>query len=307
MPKLLVVTPFPRPKRLHQKWIDRAIPFRRGHLHPADLPPFGGHFAVTRSLQTGLAKLGADWAPASDLDRAEAEVVVVLAGAECLRQAIEMKRLGRCARLFAGPNVSVRPTDEDGLLLRPEIDGVIVPSNHVRELYVREAPSLHGRILVWAAGVDPDYWRPADRTRDTALIYVKSHRESVRRLKRLASNYADRVALLRYGWHTMPEYRQALDRAQCCIFLTAKESQGIALAEAWAMDVPTYVTRSPDAQFDAVRSAPYLTEATGRLWSNEGELAALLAAPPATAPRTWVLRNMTDEICASRLLSAIGL
>jgi hypothetical protein len=307
MPKLLVVTPFPRPKARLQKWIDRAIPSRRGRVRPADLPRFGGHFAVTRSLQIGLAKIDADWASAFDLAGVEAEIVLVLAGVDCLRQAIEMKRSGRCSRLYAGPNICERPTDHDGLLLSPEIDGVIVPSDFVGEVYVREAPVLRGRTLTWAAGVDPDYWQPTGMARDTVLIYAKSYREQTRQLKRLASTCADRVAVIRYGRYLMPEYRRALDRARCCIVLTASESQGIALAEAWAMDVPTFVTRSSEPQFLGRRSAPYLTDATGRFWSDNEELTRLLSSPPPVTPRAWVLSNMTDEVCARRLLAAVGL
>ena len=51
------------------------------------------------------------------------------------------------------------------------------------------------------------------------------------------------------------------------VFMSRSESQGLALAEAWAMDVPTLVWQSPPGEPGSVFSlsdpAPYLTSDTG--------------------------------------------
>src|SRR4029077_7913349 len=111
------------------------------------------------------------------------------------------------------------------------------------------------------------------------------------------------------------EYRTLLDQAAIGVFLSAFETQGIALAEAWAMDVPTLVwDPRGEAQwrrhtFTSRASAPYLTPAPGRLWRTLDELEPALRAAMADRagfqPRRWVLAHMTDAICSAALLEII--
>lgn len=60
-------------------------------------------------------------------------------------------------------------------------------------------------------------------------------------------------------------------------FLSQSESQGIALAEAWAMDVPTFSWNPREFvykmhTFKNVSSAPYTTSENGTLWKDIDEL-----------------------------------
>jgi hypothetical protein len=120
---------------------------------------------------------------------------------------------------------------------------------------------------------------------------------------------------LRYGDYHRDDYRRELDRAAIAVFLSSFETQGIALAEAWAMNVPTLVW-NPKSEaswrgrsFIAGSSAPYLTVATGLPWVSLDELSAAMAQALSGlqefTPRQWVLENMTDEICSERLMRII--
>jgi len=111
------------------------------------------------------------------------------------------------------------------------------------------------------------------------------------------------------------EYRHLLDESQLAVFLSAFETQGLALVEAWSMDVPTAVW-DPQGEaewrgktFQAGSSAPYLTPVTGRRWRSLDELEpvlhGMLADRAAFQPRAWVLAHMTDEICARALYDII--
>lgn len=123
------------------------------------------------------------------------------------------------------------------------------------------------------------------------------------------------VVRLGYGDHTREEYKKELDRSSIAVFLSSFETQGIALAEAWAMDVPTLVwnPRSEASwrgrSFVAKSSAPYLTAATGMDWITIDQLAQTLrdalAKRASFSPREWVLANMTDAICSAHLLEII--
>ena len=122
----------------------------------------------------------------------------------------------------------------------------------------------------------------------------------------------------RHGEHNMftPEtLRHMLDRSVVAVFLSTFETQGIALAEAWSMDVPTVVwDPQGDAEwrgrhFTSDSSAPYLTPSTGIAARDtallEPAIRQALATLTTFQPREWVLANMTDAVCSRRLYELI--
>jgi hypothetical protein len=277
--------------------------------------PFGGHYGVTRSLIHGLRGLqppppGQSWAYQPDLDRSPAEAAVVLSGIDVLRRAIAHKQEGRCGRLLAGPNLMVLPDQHGGILTSEAIDAVLVPSGWVRTMYEQCSPELAGRINVWAAGVDPVFWQPyGSQRRRLVLIYNKLQRRRARQVRDLVAKLGHPTAFMSYGGYSPARYRRLLNRSMAMVFLTESESQGLALAEAWAMDVPTFVVDNRQRRVGdrtvAVSTAPYLTAATGRFFSDPAELEGCLSAAVLArfAPRAWVLDHMSDQVCARNLLA----
>jgi hypothetical protein len=214
------------------------------------------------------------------------------------------------------------PEQEDGVLLMPEIDRLIVASEWVKALYAG-APQLAAKIRACPCGVDAAWWRPtaAAATKKTAVVYWKSGDEAFcERVEQIVRESGLQPARLcaAVGDHTRftaDDFRRMLDGATLAVFLSAFETQGLALAEAWAMDVPTLVwdPRGPaewrGRRFVAGSSAPYLTDATGRRWQTIDELGPLVTAAienrSAFRPRQWVLEHMTDAVCATTLYSMI--
>jgi hypothetical protein len=240
----------------------------------------------------------------------------VLSDLDALAVAVAWRRRSAARRLVAGPNLVVLPSDAPRLMQADEIDLCLVPSPWVKQLYEDDAPALRGRISVWPAGVDVDFWTPDASTppaRREALIYrkdlpgqpnagVEEIEQAERRLR--SSGFA--VTTLVYGTFTRPQYREALRRADLMVFYSPTESQCLAQVEAWAVDVPTLVWargrftyRGRDYQSS---SAPYLTPHTGREFQDAGALAALLddwdEISAAVSPRAWVVDHLTDAIAA---------
>jgi hypothetical protein len=281
-------------------------------LRPPLPEPLGGHYAVTRSVVAGLRKLDVAYLYNPPLDGLKADVAIVLSSPQVVAQALEWKRKGGCRRLLAGPNIAVMPVAEGDVLRSPSLDGIIVPSEWVGALYAEVAPDIGGRILVHAAGVDEEYWSPrvARAARRDVLVYDKMMPAFADEVARSIEAWGFSCDVIRYGAYAPQQFRRALDRARVCVALTESESQGIALAEAWAMDVPTLVLhrdrRVINGRDMRVSTAPYLGPQTGRFWSSVEELRALLAAADAheLEPRAWVLAHMTDRIAAKALLQA---
>jgi hypothetical protein len=298
-----------------RRWIGAAhatgLRASRGQLGPR------GPQAVLASLVRGLEVIGAPFALNPRTVRS-AGTVGVLSDLEALRRAIAWRRDGTAARLIAGPNLVVLPSDAPELMTAPEVDQILVPSEWVRELYEADSPQLTGRVSVWPAGVDATRWQPhavaaAGAGERRALLYRKVVNGQEEELDG-ALAAADAIlrgagfstTTLTYGAFSPRQYRRALRATDVLVFFSPTESQGLALAEAWAADVPTLVWDRGRLEYRGrvyvSSSAPYLSAATGRPFADAPQLAELVgrwdALRAELEPRAWVLAHMTDEVCA---------
>ena len=317
----VLTTPVPGERERLTREVRRRI---RPLVKPgAPLPrssPYPGHFALVRSVVEGLRAIGADFNFNPGRLRELARVVYAPAN-EALRQAVELKQRGRVDYLVAGPVNALFADESDGVLQFPEIDRLIVAHEWALDFY-REAPVLLEKAVACPCGVDADAWKPTGGTdKRIGLVYWKSGDEAfceeVEQIVR-ASGLEPRRVRSMHGEHAIfsaADYRQLLDRSAIGIFLSTFETQGLALAEAWSMDVPTLVwdpqgvAQWRGRTFESRSSAPYLTPLTGRRWRTIGELEPVLRSAMADRtsfrPREWVLANMTDAICSTALLGII--
>lgn len=280
---------------------------------------YGGHYAVTRSLVEGLQKLGADFSYNPSWPGRVGEVVVVLAGVDALRQAIEWRRKKRIEKLLAGPNLMVFSSEYGGILGAPEIDVCLVPSEWVKVAYEEDLPTLKGRIRTWSAGIDEKFWRGPSKNEKvgrSVLIYKKNAPDDLcARVDRLLRDHAWEPAWIAYGEYNTDQYKAVLSKSLFAVFLSQTESQGIALLEAWSMDVPTLVWNPKsfvyrERRYSVASACPYLTPATGCDWVDPASLEHILnnflENIGNREPRQWVLSHMTDELSARSLLEIAG-
>lgn len=307
-------------RRMYQEARRRVRPLVKPNAPLPAVSPYPGHYAVVRSVVEGLRGIHADFnfnpGRLSDVAR-----VVYAPANEALRQAILLKQRGAIDYLAAGPVNAMFPDDNDGILRQPEIDRLIVAHEWALDFY-RDAPALAAKSRSCPCGVDAEHWKPSGGGRTkTAVVYWKSGDEAfceaVERSVRACGLEPRRLRSL-HGEHALfkPEdYRQFLDEAAVGVFLSTFETQGLALVEAWSMDVPTIVwdprgmAEWRGHRFQSPSSAPYLTPATGRTWQTldelEPALRGALADRSAFRPREWVLGHMTDAIRAKALLEII--
>jgi glycosyltransferase involved in cell wall biosynthesis len=267
---------------------------------------YGGHPGVTRSLIEGLKQLaGIDWLYARRFGNLRAKTVHAVADARAVRTGISAKRSGKCDRLIVGPNIVVRAFEENAVLASPEIDLVLVPSKWVKDAYEADEPRLIGRVAIWPAGVDADHWAPSGGKRTKVLVYEKRQPEASKQASEVIRSAGFEPVTIRYGNYQPEEFKRALEEAIACVVVGLSESQGLALAEAWSMDVPTFVRRYDFIPEEGIAcsAAPYLTNATGAFWSTDEELRDLLASGTNDyTPRDWVLANNTDRHAAEALV-----
>jgi hypothetical protein len=274
-----------------------------------------GPESVLASLRRGLAALRLPF----DLNPRRfrsARTLGVLSDLEALEAGIAWRRVTAGGRLIAGPNLVVLPSDAGPLMTAEEIDLCLVPSEWVRRYYEADSPALAGRIEIWPAGVDAAYWSPDPPRRPSgrrALLIrkllpgqVNASDVEIAAAGSLLRDAGFEATTLEYGSFKQRDYRAALRSTDLVVYFSPTESQCIAMVEAWAVGVPTFVwscgrLRYRDEEVPS-SSAPYLSERTGRFFENTSSLGDLLSSwedlCQGFRPREWVLEHMTDQVCA---------
>jgi len=273
---------------------------------------YQGHPAVTQSLVEGLKQLGVDFNVNPDVKKIH-KAVFVLAGTAYLRKMIKLKKSGDIKILFSGPNLVGSPQREQGIIFSSAIDKHLVNSQWTYNAYRKVALSRNrDHISIWYAGVDEQFWQPStqEKQRDV-LVYWKTEPQSFcDSVCDVLRRYNWNPHVIKYGSYERNTFKKELNRAAFSIFLSVTESQGIALAESWSMDVPTIVW-NPEIDltylgctYKKTSACPYLTAHTGLTWKTFEDLDRIIKNIDVTAfkPREWILQNMTNRIAALQLL-----
>jgi hypothetical protein len=235
---------------------------------------YRGHPAVTRSLVEGLQKINISVNYNPQKVDSLSDTVIVLGGVPALKQAINFKKKGVIKKLLAGPNLVVFPSQQKEILSSTHLDICIVNCDWTKKLYETDLPALKRKISIWPAGVDVHFWYPKAQVRDTILIYIKKRPSDiefppVNSYLSLIEEITDmRVEVLQYGQYKISEYKNSLQRAALMVGFSTNESQGLAWAEAWSMDVPTFIWKVDKYYMQGVghidcSASPYLTNQTG--------------------------------------------
>lgn len=264
---------------------------------------YSGPNAVEDSLLRGLKELGVDYQRNAQAETGDK--VIVLSGVQALREAIQHKESGKIHRLIAGPNVVTYPLDFDSLMTNSAIDTVLVPSEWVAKFWISEAPTLSSKIKVWPAGVAVT---KVSSKNGKAIIYDKI---GDKRWLETVSKTSPNAQIFRYGQFNRNKYLKALESAPYLIYLSKSESQGLALQEAWAKDVPTFVNCSTvwdngKLHFEApLINAPYLNEQTGAVFKNAEELNKLISTASNYSPKEYCDKHLSDKASTQILLNLL--
>jgi hypothetical protein len=295
----------------HIKNVLRAIYYLKPHFKAMFL--WGGHPAVTRSLISGLKQcdFNINYNPKS-LEKI-AKNVIVLSDVNALSQMIHLRENGILNQLLAGPNLVTLPEDENSILANQAIDKIIVPSDWVKEKYLRHPGIIRNKIYTWPAGVNSDFWTPKKKSkRSIVLVYIKNKDFDMGPLLSVLNELCFRYKVINYGKYSEKYYQKLLNISLFMIYIGSSESQGIALLESWSMDVPTFIFKGKftiikGIKFSMFSPAPYLTISCGHFWRSVGELKHLISSftYQKYQPRNYVLQNMTDKICANNLIKIL--
>jgi hypothetical protein len=285
---------------------------------------YRGHYTITRSLVEGLQKLGTNfnYDPESIAD--VGDIIVVMSNLDALRQAINLKKTGKTKKIIAGPNITSLPTDITKISSFESIDLCIFHGQWFIEWWEHLCPNFPIQKSVWYAGVDTDFWQPLDSQPQTLLKRVLIYQKYVsddftNKIKNKIHEKGLQTQILKYGKYNLEEYKNQLKISDIMLFLSPSETQGVALFESWACNVPTLVWNPGIYQWpekgystwQGCSSAPYLSEMTGCFFKSfddfEPALEKMMNNFAFFSPREWILTHGSDQIAASNLLNLIDM
>ncbi|HNY97510.1 MAG TPA: hypothetical protein PKM84_00100 [Candidatus Pacearchaeota archaeon] len=271
-----------------------------------------GPEAVANSLKIGFKDLKKNviWDPQSIPC---GSIVGVLSGVKTLQYAIKEKRAGRIKRIIAGPNIVISPSDFNNLLLDPLIDKIVVPSQWVADYYSTFDPCVAQKIVIWPAGVTiPE--QPSARLGNKYLVFKKNVAEELyQKVINYLREHKVSYEVIAYGQYKQADYWRKLETASALIYLQASESQGLALMEAWAYDVPTlvwnqglYHNQQTEIKITGKVSAPYLSEEAGLAFSDFSDFQEKFPVfhnrLHQFRPHEYCLKNFTHQEAARKYL-----
>jgi len=266
---------------------------------------------VFRSLlmQMDLTHSRLHWAIClRDFPKNQCEVAWVVNDPEDLKWAVRNRSRLKARQLWAGPNIVVVPQEAGGILTSREIDRIIVPAKWVADVYTRERPELAPKIAIWPAAIDTNYWSPADTPKLNWVIYNKYQDSLAVQITKALQRANAKFIQINYGQYAHTNYRELLKSAKGLIWLSASESEGLALLEALSMDVPAlvwdpgtwkYQSAELKREFTAVAtSAPYFSQECGLRFTSASEFESVFESFSEGAgsyrPRDYILNSGLD-------------
>ncbi len=269
---------------------------------------------VFKGLCEGLDELGVKYS-VNVIPESGSHTACVVNGAETLAWALEQKTRGKFSKILAGPNIAM-PADYGGIIFDKRIDALLVPCAWAADFCASYNPSFAAKIKIWAAGVKTFKAESKPKSfRKKCFIYYKNKNTGL--LRRVCQELALKevsYTVIEYGKYTHEKYFQALSESDFGVFLTDSESQGLAIHEAWMMNVPTLVWAGghmvyKSYEWKASSSAPYLVPSCGMFFSSTqgfgDSLNSFLKGLQEFSPKSYHLENFTLKVCAQKYLDII--
>ena len=172
------------------------------------------------------------------------------------------------------------------------------------------------KIACWYSGVNEKFFsNNITKKKKKVLVYFKTlNYILLEKIKVLLNKKNIDIIIIKYGNYSQVEFKKALSIVDFAIFISQSESQGIALAESWSMNVPTFVWKKKILKINNIKyqytsAAPYLSSETGYFFSNIKQLEKIIKNYYKNKfelkPRRWILNNMTDKQSAQNILSIL--
>ena len=132
------------------------------------------------------------------------------------------------------------------------------------------------KIITWPSGVQVDKQKPDTAIHNSVLCYYKLVKENPK-ITEYLKKQGILTHVLEYGAYQLEDYIALLPTVDFVIFIQdITESQGLAIAEAWAKNKPTIIKHNVNKY--GGKTCPYLTKETGLYYNSEHDLFEIIDA-----------------------------
>jgi len=292
--------------RSYRNTLTRLQSLRRGN----------GPSSLLKNALAGLQKLNTTVITNSPLLLSDRDPVWIPSGDLWLLSKMEIESLSK-TKLTLGPNIDFFDLKNLEIISQFSVVNVLVPHEWVI-LPLGQILPQNCRIRVWHSGIDTDFWKrkKKDSNSSEVLIYLKNLTdvENFERSKDYLRELEVPYSVLSYGSYSQHQFKSILNRVNSAIWIGGTESQGLALLECWAMNVPTLVLKnekwhSAEGKPYPASSAPYMTKGMG-LFSNSTKFSLedfnnFFSELQNFSPRKSVQEPFNLISCASTLLKIL--
>lgn len=272
-----------------------------------------GHPAVNKSLIRGLRNANIPFSINKISD--EAENVIVLWTTKSEFETLEkLKKEGKIKKIIITPECA-SPDDKISCDFgnNKNVDLILQASQWAKEAYIKNVSdkNLHKRVIPWPSGVELFDIPNNENINNCCICYFKKTPVN-NDIIELCNSLGIKTYTIEYFKYRFAEYMEKLEKSDFVIFFQdCIETQGLAMAEAWTHNRPTFINYLSN-EFGGVTS-PYLTESTGLHYENLQELKDLLIEYKENpqkflnkfSPRKWVEENLSDEVTVKELIKII--
>lgn len=176
-----------------------------------------------------------------------------------------------------------------------------------------------GKMYVWPVGIDTEIFCPENHlnTRSEVLVYIKKRsKEDAKKVTNFLESNHISYRSIEYGAYRESDFLEALSRTRYVIWIGCPETQGIALEEVLACNIPVLVwdvkrlwdwfpssKRDEEAftleesQFTPVTSAEYFDDRCGMKVSSSEEVERAIGFMERNlsqfSPREYILENLS--------------
>jgi len=186
---------------------------------------------------------------------------------------------------------------------------LIVPSQWTKNLPVQKFGFSKNKVEVWPVGIElKDYKK--DIEYDCLLYYKRRSREELEIAKEFLKRNKLTYSVIEYGSYTQEQLEKLSDQSKFCFLLNGTESQGIAVQEMMARDLPMFVwdvkewNDQGSAYTVPASSVPYWSDECGAIFYELTDMQYAFDefCGKIYTPRKFVEQNLSFKVSVDRLL-----
>ena len=188
------------------------------------------------------------------------------------------------------------------------VDCCLVASEWFKEYYkTKLEPEFYNKVIPWASGVKLVKNKNSGPTMSCICYYKKLPVNSS--LNELLDKFGIKYYNLEYAKHNFIDWTELLKQVDFVIFCQDYvETQGLAIAEAWAYNKPTFIKLNTNEY--GGKTSPYLTDKQGLFYNDIEELQKILLSYKENpkdflskfSPAEYIEKNMSDAVSVKNLI-----